>query len=332
MSVKDSTNISIPSVFVSEFTGSFLKDVYSYEEGYFVLINDLPLNFNTHLLLPFAIVVGICFLVIVIFLIVKCIKDRRRQQRHRLPYSSLKKIPTHKYTKGDPYETCAICLEDYVENEKLRVLPCAHAYHTKCIDPWLTKNRRVCPVCKRKVFAADERIETDSESDSDVDDSTPLIRDGTRSGTQGGTFAHQPENPFWRHLHLNQQHHQRHDSQSSNSSYYSTDRPVLNVIESGQTETEVDADSTNNIDATSWTVFLVSDSHSINGEVPDIEKSVSSTNPYTVNLSTDANEHCVSHINHCLVEQHARTVSRPNVIGSLGLSMVSQTCEEADII
>lgn len=52
------------------------------------------------------------------------------------------------------------------------------AYHTKCIDPWLTKNRRVCPVCKRKVFAADERVVTDSESDTDADDSTPLIRDG----------------------------------------------------------------------------------------------------------------------------------------------------------
>lgn len=69
MSAKDSTNITIPSVFVSEFTGSLLKEVYAYNENYFVLINDLPLNINTHLLLPFAIVVGICFLVMVIFMV-----------------------------------------------------------------------------------------------------------------------------------------------------------------------------------------------------------------------------------------------------------------------
>jgi len=25
-------------------------------------------------------------------------------------------------------------------------------YHMKCVDPWLTKNKRSCPVCKRKVI------------------------------------------------------------------------------------------------------------------------------------------------------------------------------------
>lgn len=27
---------------------------------------------------------------------------------------------------GIYYETCAICLEDYVEGEKIRILPCNH--------------------------------------------------------------------------------------------------------------------------------------------------------------------------------------------------------------
>lgn len=57
------------------------------------------------------------------------------------------------------------------------------------MDPWLTRNRRVCPVCKRKVFAADE-VHTnlsDSDSESEVDDRTPLVR-ASGTLTQGGTF------------------------------------------------------------------------------------------------------------------------------------------------
>jgi len=198
MSAKNKIGITIPSVFVSETTGSIMKQLYC-NADYFIIINsEMPFNINTHLLLPFAIVVGICFIVMVIFMIVKFIKDRRRQRRHRLPSSALNKIPTCKFAKGDPYDTCAICLDDYIEGEKLRVLPCAHAYHCKCIDPWLTKNRRVCPVCKRKVFAQDEPHHSNSDSDSETDDTTPLMNPGNRTSRGGGTFEHQSENPFQR--------------------------------------------------------------------------------------------------------------------------------------
>ncbi|PSN54389.1 hypothetical protein C0J52_11323 [Blattella germanica] len=176
MSAKNPSGIFIQSVFVGQQAGTFLKEKYLYNSSYYILINDdLPFDINTHLLLPFAIVVAICFLVMVIFMVVKCIKDRRRQRRHQLPVSSLQQIPTAKFAKGDPYETCAICLEDYQEGEKLRILPCSHAYHSKCIDPWLTRNRRVCPVCKRRVCTEGEQ-EIETDSDSDADDTTPLVQ------------------------------------------------------------------------------------------------------------------------------------------------------------
>ncbi|XP_018575694.1 E3 ubiquitin-protein ligase RNF13-like isoform X1 [Anoplophora glabripennis] len=196
MSAKNGTGINIPSVFVSYSSGEMLKNIYTDPKYFVVITGESPFNIQTHLLIPFAIVVGICFIVMITFMIVKFIKDRRRQRRHRLPTSTLNKIPTRKYQKGDPYETCAICLDDYAEGEKLRILPCNHVYHSKCIDPWLTKNRRVCPICKRKVFAHDEP-QHDSDSDSDADDTTPLINSNNR-GTQGGTFENQTENPLQR--------------------------------------------------------------------------------------------------------------------------------------
>ncbi|KAF6773530.1 hypothetical protein AHF37_07019, partial [Paragonimus kellicotti] len=56
-----------------------------------------------------------------------------------------------RFADQDPYETCPICLEDYKERDKLRLLPCHHAFHTECIDPWLLRNRRRCPVCNQTV-------------------------------------------------------------------------------------------------------------------------------------------------------------------------------------
>lgn len=43
--------------------------------------------------------------------------------------------------------TCSICLENFENDESLRMLPCMHAFHTPCIDTWLGQ-KASCPVCK----------------------------------------------------------------------------------------------------------------------------------------------------------------------------------------
>lgn len=69
MTAKNSTGINIPSVFVSERTGIILRQVYS-NNTFFIIINrEEPFNFNMNLLLPFAVVVGICFVVMIIFMV-----------------------------------------------------------------------------------------------------------------------------------------------------------------------------------------------------------------------------------------------------------------------
>ncbi|CAN9500910.1 unnamed protein product [Ophioblennius macclurei] len=175
--------IIIPSVFVSEATANSLKDDCMYDKGgHVVLMPDfnLPLEYY---LIPFLIIVGICLILIVVFMITKFVQDRHRARRSRLRKDQLKKLPIHKYKKGDNYDVCAICLDEYEEGDKLRVLPCSHAYHSKCVDPWLTKTKKTCPVCKQKVVPSQGDSDSDSEDgdsgpdeNEEVSESTPLLR------------------------------------------------------------------------------------------------------------------------------------------------------------
>ena len=60
----------------------------------------------------------------------------------------------------------------------MRVLPCDHGYHAKCIDPWLVKTKRICPQCRKKVFESNDRgagliSASDRNSDSDSDAEAP---------------------------------------------------------------------------------------------------------------------------------------------------------------
>lgn len=196
MSANHAEDILIPSVFIGESNGIYIIESFLYPQPYALIItDDIPFNINNNLIIPFAIVVGLCFIIMICFMIIRCIRERRRRLRHRLPNSVLRKIPIVKFAKGMQYDTCAICLDDYVDNERLRVLPCHHAYHVKCIDPWLTKNRRVCPICKRKVFARGERrpprrrSSSDSMSSSDADEHTPLLNNTSGNGGSSNPVA-----------------------------------------------------------------------------------------------------------------------------------------------
>jgi len=185
----------IPSVFIGWSSGQEILEKYTHKiapEVNLLLTRDDPFDINAYLL-PFAIVVGICFLIMLGIVLYKCIQDHRRRRRHRLPKSALKKLPIHKFKNGDPFETCCICLDDFEEGDKLRILPCDHGYHYKCIDPWLVKNKRICPQCRKRVFARGSGYSGDSDdSDSTTNERSALIRPSTSSNSAGGTFGAGP--------------------------------------------------------------------------------------------------------------------------------------------
>lgn len=95
------------------------------------------------------------------------------------------------YTESDAC-CCSICLAEYVQNERLLMLPCRHVYHQSCVTEWLLGHSQ-CPLCKQDVL---ELLEQQLMAQTQVD--------GTASrGTENGRAGGAPPPPLLYGLHHN---------------------------------------------------------------------------------------------------------------------------------
>lgn len=64
-------------------------------------------------------------------------------------------LPIVRLSQGDAsadgtFGSCAVCLTDFQEGDRLRRLPCGHHFHRHCVDVWLVRCDR-CPLCMHRV-------------------------------------------------------------------------------------------------------------------------------------------------------------------------------------
>jgi len=48
-------------------------------------------------------------------------------------------------------DSCPICLANFKEETKIKLLPCDHGFHTECIEPWIRQHSDSCPMCRETV-------------------------------------------------------------------------------------------------------------------------------------------------------------------------------------
>ncbi|KAL7105459.1 hypothetical protein ACP275_07G045900 [Erythranthe tilingii] len=139
-----------------------------------------------------------------------------------LTESAIRSIPVFKFKKGGSNKSasiiinnnnnnnamiktttcdCAVCLNEFQEDEKLRIIPnCGHLFHIDCIDVWLQNNAN-CPLCRTSIspnyhtntfqenqdpiFTNDDDVAIEIGREWSSPSSLPVIPERERTGSDG---------------------------------------------------------------------------------------------------------------------------------------------------
>ena len=93
---------------------------------------------------------GILVVIIICYYIINCCK-KKKVKRNNFEKNLNKFAPKVLFHDHFSAETCSICLNDFQNDDEIRViLNCHHAFHVSCIDQWI-KQRNICPNCKTRL-------------------------------------------------------------------------------------------------------------------------------------------------------------------------------------
>lgn len=68
-----------------------------------------------------------------------------------LDRQEIQKLPVVRLNPDtDCQSFCVVCISDFADSDLLRLLPCGHKFHVKCVDKWLHRSTS-CPICRRQV-------------------------------------------------------------------------------------------------------------------------------------------------------------------------------------
>lgn len=112
------------------------------------------------------------FLLLLVPLLIVCFPCLMRMLGKKKPRGATKKeIESLKEEEFDLEKSgekeCSICLNTFVDKDRVRKLKCFHLFHVNCCDSWLVRNGS-CPVCRKSIF----RSSADEESNETVDERT----------------------------------------------------------------------------------------------------------------------------------------------------------------
>jgi hypothetical protein len=121
-------------------------------------------------------------------------QDPPRLHSVGLGKSAIEELPVFVYQTANHKDglECAVCLCEFEDNEKARLLPkCHHSFHIDCIDMWF-HSHSTCPLCRASaepdtppdsvvVLIADEEAAPGIASETDEQVPLPTVSEGNES-------------------------------------------------------------------------------------------------------------------------------------------------------
>jgi hypothetical protein len=83
--------------------------------------------------------------------------DRCKRRRRLAHIPAVQYSVEHSHDKTDPEyiinNSCVICLDEFMDGQTVKLLPCKHGFCANCIESWLSDRSDLCPICKRSILA-----------------------------------------------------------------------------------------------------------------------------------------------------------------------------------
>ncbi|KAK6159902.1 hypothetical protein DH2020_003283 [Rehmannia glutinosa] len=116
------------------------------------------------------------------------LRARRAAAARGLDPSVIETFPTFTYSEVKDHKIgkgtleCAVCLNEFEEEETLRLLPkCDHVFHPECIDAWL-ESHVTCPVCRANLAPQPGDDEPAAQAPTEPTGDDNLDRINSRNG------------------------------------------------------------------------------------------------------------------------------------------------------